>query len=91
MDNKLNEICRKIRILRAEMLNAEDNIRKQVNRDEECSEAAVHLMSMRVTMLGLSGERNRLGGEERSDPFQQLALHPGRRAHAPDGAARNEA
>jgi hypothetical protein len=65
MDNKLNEICRKIRILRAEMLNAEDNIRKQVNRDEECSEAAVHLMSMRVTMLGLIGERNRLGGEER--------------------------
>ena len=29
------------------------------------SEAAVHLMSMRVVMLGLIGERNRLGGEER--------------------------
>ena len=65
MDNKLNEIRRKIRFLRAEMLGAEDNIRKQVNRDEDCSEAAVHLMSMRVVMLGLIGERNRLGGEER--------------------------
>jgi len=65
MDNKLNEIRRKIRFLRAEMLNAEDNIRKRVNRDEDCSEAAVHLMSMRVVMLGLIGERNRLGGEER--------------------------
>ena len=65
MDNKLNEIRRKIRFLRAEMLSAEDNIRKQVNRDEDCSEAAVHLMSMRVVMLGLIGERNRLGGEER--------------------------
>ena len=64
MDNKLNEIRRKIRFLRAEMLNAEDNIRKRVNRDEDCSEAAVHLMSMRVVMLGLIGERNRLGGEE---------------------------
>jgi hypothetical protein len=65
MDNKLNEIRRKIRFLRAEMLSAEDNIRKQVNRNEDCSEAAVHLMAMRVVMLGLIGERNRLGGEER--------------------------
>ena len=65
MDNKLNEIRRKIRFLRSEMLAAEDNIRQQVNRDEDCSEAAVHLMSMRVVMLGLIAERNRLGGEER--------------------------
>jgi hypothetical protein len=65
MDNKLNEIRRKIRFLRAEMLSAEDNIRKQINRNEDCSEAAVHPMSMRVVMLGLIGERNRLGGEER--------------------------
>ena len=65
MDNKLNEIRRKIRFLRAEMLSAEDNIRKQVNRAEDCSEAALHLMAMRVVMLGLIGERNRLGGEER--------------------------
>ncbi len=65
MDNKLSEIRRKIKFLRAEMLGAEDNIRKRVNRDEDCSEAAVHLMSMRVVMLGLIGERNRLGGEER--------------------------
>src|SRR3954447_21207779 len=65
MNNKLNEIRRKIRFLQSEMLGAEDNIRKKVNRDEDCSEAAVHLMSMRVVMLGLIGERNRLGGEER--------------------------
>jgi hypothetical protein len=65
MDNKLNEIRRKIRFLRAEMLGAEDNIRQQVNRDEDCSAAAVRLMSMRGAMLGLIRERNRLGGEER--------------------------
>ena len=65
MDNKLNEIRRKIRFLRAEMLGAADNIRKQVDQDEDCSEAALHLMAMRVVMLGLIGERNRLGGEER--------------------------
>jgi hypothetical protein len=65
MDNKLNEIRRKIRLLRAEMLGAEDNIRQLVNRDEDCATAAGQLMSMRGVMLGLIRERNRLGGEER--------------------------
>jgi hypothetical protein len=65
MDNRLNEIRRKIRFLRAEMLSAEDTIRKQINRDEGCAEASMQLMAMRVVMLGLIGERNRLGGEER--------------------------
>ena len=65
MDNKLNEIRRKISFLRAQMLSAEATIRKQVNRDQDCSEASTELMAMRVVMLGLIGERNRLGGEER--------------------------
>ena len=47
------------------MLVAEDHIRRQVNRDEDCSAAAVDLMSMRGAMLNLIRERNRLGGEER--------------------------
>lgn len=65
MDNKLNEIRRKIRFLRSEMLNAEATIRQQVNRDEDCSGASMQLMAMRVVMLGLIAGRNRLGGEER--------------------------
>ncbi len=65
MDNKLNEIRRKIRFLRSEMLGAEAHIRQQVNRDEDCSAAALRLMSMRGAMLELIRERNRLGGEER--------------------------
>jgi hypothetical protein len=65
MDNKLNEIRRKISFLRSEMLLTEDAIRKQVNRDLDCSEASMQLMAMRVVMLGLISERNRLGGEER--------------------------
>jgi len=65
MDNRLNEIRRKISFLRSEMLSAEATIRKQVNRDEDCSEASTQLMAMRVVMLGLIAERNRLGGEER--------------------------
>ena len=65
MDNRLSEIRRKIRFLRSEMLAAEELIRKQINRDEDCTEASLRLMGMRTTMLGLIGERDRLGGSER--------------------------
>jgi len=65
MDNRLNEIRRKISFLRNEMLRFEETIRQQVNRDEDCSDASMQLMAMRVVMLGLIRERNRLGGEER--------------------------
>jgi hypothetical protein len=65
MDNRLNEIRRKISFLRAEMLRFEATIRQQVNRDEDCSDASMQLMAMRAVMLGLISERNRLGGEER--------------------------
>jgi hypothetical protein len=65
MDNRLNEIRRKISFLRTEMLRYEDTIRAQVNRDEDCSQSSMQLMAMRVVMLGLIAERNRLGGEER--------------------------
>lgn len=55
MDNKLNEIRRKIRFLRAEMLGAEDNVRKRVNRGEDCAEGAMHVMAMRVVITADDG------------------------------------
>ena len=65
MDNRINEIRKKISFLRSEMLRAEDAIRKQVNRDEDCTEASLRLMAMRTVLLGLIGERNNMGGGER--------------------------
>jgi hypothetical protein len=65
MDNRLNETRRKISFLRFEMLVTEDIIRKQINRDEDCTEAALRLMAMRTTLIGLIGERNSMGGRER--------------------------
>jgi len=65
MDNRLNETRRKISFLRSEMLATEDIIRKQINRDEDCTEAALRLMAMRTTLIGLIGERNSMGGGER--------------------------
>jgi hypothetical protein len=65
MDNKINEIGRKIGLLRSQMLDLEDAIRAQVNRDEDCSETALRLMGLRRHMLTLLRQRNALGGQER--------------------------
>ena len=65
MDNRLNGIRKKIIFLRAEMLREEDAIRLQINRDEDCAEAALRLMVMRGSLLGLIAERDKLGGSER--------------------------
>jgi hypothetical protein len=65
MDNKINDIRRKISALRSEMLNFENKIRQQINRDEDCSEASLRLMEMRVQMTALIRQRNALGGHER--------------------------
>jgi hypothetical protein len=65
MDNKINEIRRKIRFLRSEMLTFAENIRQQINRDEDCSEASLRLMEMRQEMTALIAQRNDLGGSER--------------------------
>jgi hypothetical protein len=65
MDNKINEIRRKITFLRSEMLTFEEAIRKQINRDEDCSEASLRLMEMRRAMTALTTQRDALGGHER--------------------------
>jgi len=64
VDNSLNEIRRTISILRSEMLATADVIRKEIARDEDCTDASLRLMAMRKRMLGLIGERDRLGGSE---------------------------
>ena len=64
MDNKINEIRRKISALRAKMLDAEGSIRDQINRDMDCTETSVQLMAMRKEMVCLIGQRDALGGWE---------------------------
>jgi hypothetical protein len=79
MNNKLNEIRRKISFLRSEMLRAEDAIRKMVNRSEDCTVASLQVMAMRTALLVLISERNRLGGSERLldvDEMLQAARRP---------------
>jgi hypothetical protein len=64
MDNKINEIRRKISGLRARMLDVEGSIRDQVNRDLDCTETSLQLMEMRRQMVGLIKQRDALGGQE---------------------------
>ena len=79
MNNKLNEIRKKISFLRSEMLRTEDAIRKSVNRNEDCTVASLQVMAMRTALLVLISERNRLGGSERLldvDEMLQAARRP---------------
>jgi hypothetical protein len=64
MDNKLNEIRRKISRLRAEMLALQEDIRTLVNEDLDCSEPATRLLAMRAGMVELIAQRTVMGGDE---------------------------
>ncbi|WP_050630744.1 hypothetical protein [Bradyrhizobium viridifuturi] len=65
MDNKINEIRRRISTLRAEMTLVEASIRDQVNRDLDCSEGSYRLMAMRAEVAELIVRWKAAGGGER--------------------------
>ena len=64
MDNRINELRRIIRALRASMREAEAIMREQIKRDENCSFVAQELLKMRLVMSGLVQERITLGDNE---------------------------
>jgi hypothetical protein len=64
MDNKISEIRNKIKVLRVSMLEAESVMHDQIRRDEECSEAAGKILTMRVEMGRLVRQRAVLGDRE---------------------------
>jgi hypothetical protein len=64
MDNRVSEIRRVIRTLRASMREAEAIMHEQINRDEDCGFVAQELLKMRIVMSGLVQERIRLGDNE---------------------------
>lgn len=65
MDNRVNEIRRTIRALRADMLAMEEAVRVQMNRDHDCTEPALRLLAMRREMAVLARELTILGGTDR--------------------------
>src|SRR5438477_1491832 len=57
VDNTLNEIRRKISLLRSQMLAAENVIRKQIDRDQDSTDTSLRLMALRTKMLELIADR----------------------------------
>lgn len=64
MDDRINEIRRKISTLRAEMTLLEAAIRDQLNRDLDCSEASCRLLAMRAEVTKQIGRWKAAGGGE---------------------------
>jgi hypothetical protein len=64
MDNRINDIRRKISMLRAEVLDVEATICDQIKHDLDCTESSLRLMEMRKEIIGLIVERDALGGRE---------------------------
>jgi hypothetical protein len=71
MDNRLNELRRKISALRLEMRDMEASIRDQVNDDRDCTVSALRLMGLRQELTALVREWRVLGGGEQLPTIRQ--------------------
>lgn len=65
MDNRFNEIRRKISVLRAEMLVTEKAVRDLVNRELDCTDLSFRLMAMRADLAELVRRWREAGGGEK--------------------------
>ena len=71
MDNRINEIRRKISALRAEMLAIEDSIRDQINHDLEALKPRWRLMALRREMVELVQQRKIAGDDDRCPTVEE--------------------
>jgi hypothetical protein len=71
MDNRINEIRRKISVLRADMIEVEAAIRNQIKHDLDCTESAMRLMAMRQELAALIGDWKAAGGRDRLPTVQE--------------------
>jgi hypothetical protein len=62
MDNRLNEIRRKIRVFRAEMRGVEAEMRSHIAHDRDCAVAGTRLLAMRKDLALMIEEFTALGG-----------------------------
>jgi hypothetical protein len=62
MDNRLNEIRRKIRAFRFEMRVVETEMRDHIAHDRDCAAAGTRLLAMRKDLALMIEEFTQLGG-----------------------------
>jgi hypothetical protein len=89
MDNRINEIRRKISLLRADMVRVEDAMRDQIRRDMDSTEAALRLMAMRTELAALVAEWKAAGGSEPLPTIQERLKANNRPAQKPKTATRS--
>jgi low affinity Fe/Cu permease len=64
MDNRINEIRRKMSVLRAEMVRVEETMHERIRHDLDSTEAALRPMAMRPEVATLVAEWKAAGGSE---------------------------
>jgi hypothetical protein len=90
MDNRINQLRRKISALRLEMLGLEASIRDQINNDQDCAESSLRLMAMRQELTTLVREWTLLGGGERLPTIQERLRENYRPVHKPKAPPKQE-
>lgn len=87
MDNRINEIRRKISALRLEMAEIEASVRDLVNRDRDCTEQALSQMGLRRKINLLITECEAAGGGDvLPDIGDRVRLRTVRQVGKPAGA-----
>jgi hypothetical protein len=75
MDNRFNEIKRKISALRAEMPVMEKVVRDLVNRDLDCTDMSLRLMAARTDLAALIRRWREAGGDRLAAAPEGLRRH----------------
>ena len=89
MDNRVNEIRRKISSLRAQMVRVEDAMRDQIRHDLDSTESALQLMAMRTELAALVADWKAAGGSEPLPTIQERLKANNRSVEKPKTTTRS--
>jgi hypothetical protein len=89
MDNRINDIRRKISLLRAEMVRVEEAMRDQIRHDLDSTESALRLLEMRKELAALVAEWRAAGGSEPLPTIQERLKANNRPAPKPKATTRH--
>ena len=89
MDDRINEIRRKISFLRAETARVEETMYDQIRSDLDCTDSALRLMEMRKELASLVADWRAAGGSERLPTIQERLKANIRPPQKPKAAAQH--
>lgn len=88
MNNRINEIRRKISSLRTQMVRVESIMHDRIRNDLDCTESALQLLAMRKELAALVAEWKAAGGSEALPTIQERLRGNNRPAQKPKAATR---